>query len=987
MRQRRISEVLGAASILAILCTAPSLALAQPDVDGGEYPSIAAEHIERPDVWSPSGIAPQLLDRDSPQVRVSVLLRSQPVLEAASVPEFDAQLYEEQAFGNQVAQRVEIRRTAAIATLAPAARKAARSQQPVSLLIERLGGEIERSSALPNSLTTTISRAALDELASLPAVQAVLPARRPHPLMDTAIPATGASAWWAAGHTGGDGANDIAVVDVGMYQDLPDVSHPALSGVELDKQPGWSGGSEDHGTVTGAEIASQDQTYPGAAPGIDEFISGEIDYAVGLPVGGGDRSADPAEIINYSAGGGNSEEEADLLASTFAVTFVPGAGNSGPGSGTVGEPASGRNVITAGGVDPHGTVTTADDTMLDLSSRGPTSDNRKKPDLVAPAKLSQAPNGSWEELGTPPSWDADLTQPDWVEPTGPGTSWAAPLVSSGAALLWGTGITDPNAQKAILINSARDGRAPDQPMGTQAGWQPDWGWGLLDLEKAFADRSNYVSSSIAGGSARFYRATVAAADKATLTWRLRGVFSRDAAQRIKYTVTNLDLHQYRASDGAEIQPTAPPGFVGGPNALDPNDTVEQVRSPSAQPVIYKVKAESEVAGRPTEPFALAAEAPLQELMSPTLDPVEATASTASPSCGEQVQISVRLQNASPDLAASNATVHLDLPEGIELVAGSATQSVEGGELAAGTTSAFHTWTVEPTTAGTKTLAITGRAQTFGEGYLASAETTFTASCDGDGSGGGSDPGGGTSPGGGSGGGSEPKGEPAASSPTVRVSNLSLSAELPVQCGVPVGLVARLLNDSSSDAQAARVELLSGDDVVIESGGASQVVSDGTLAAGEHSELHGWTVRQLAPGRRELTITGYAAAPGGTYYHYPYTVAIECERYASKLASEVVRAKRGGIVAIGRVEPAKHGIDPGGEVEVVAKRLGRRGRAKITSEVRKDGSFRARLSACKPGRWQLRARYMGDAGYRPSKTSWPEKVRVSRRQAQACAERN
>lgn len=100
-------------------------------------------------------------------------------------------------------------------------------------------------------------------------------------------------------------------------------------------------------------------------------------------------------------------------------------------------------------------------------------------------------------------------------------------MAAGAALLGGAGITDPLAQKAILVNSARLGRAtPEAAMGSQIGWQPDWGWGELDLEAAHGQRTNFQTGTVEGGSARFYRATPAAAgERATLVWNRRATDS------------------------------------------------------------------------------------------------------------------------------------------------------------------------------------------------------------------------------------------------------------------------------------------------------------------------------------------------------------------------------------------------------------------------------------------------------------------------------
>ena len=94
--------------------------------------------------------------------------------------------------------------------------------------------------------------------------------------------------------------------------------------------------------------------------------------------------------------------DAQPTGSTFPVAgnqeyvIVFAAGNDGAGANTVGEPSTGKNVITVGasenvqafgGADGCGVGDTGADSANDIigfSSRGPTSDGRKKPDLVAP---------------------------------------------------------------------------------------------------------------------------------------------------------------------------------------------------------------------------------------------------------------------------------------------------------------------------------------------------------------------------------------------------------------------------------------------------------------------------------------------------------------------------------------------------------------------------------------------------------------------------
>src|SRR5262249_41234735 len=77
------------------------------------------------------------------------------------------------------------------------------------------------------------------------------------------------------------------------------------------------------------------------------------------------------------------------------MSIVFAAGNSGPGASTVHPPGTAKNIITVGagenwrmtGTDGCGIGNTGADSALDIisfSSRGPTSDQRKKPEICAP---------------------------------------------------------------------------------------------------------------------------------------------------------------------------------------------------------------------------------------------------------------------------------------------------------------------------------------------------------------------------------------------------------------------------------------------------------------------------------------------------------------------------------------------------------------------------------------------------------------------------
>lgn len=267
----------------------------------------------------------------------------------------------------------------------------------------------------------------------------------------------------------------------------------------------------------------------------------------------------------------------------------------------------------------------------------------------------------------------------------------------------------------------------------QGSWQPEVGWGALDLTQALANRGNYELASVKEGSARFFRANSSTGSKATLAWELRGTWDGYPANGVFpviYTVSDLDLSQYRADDLSAVPLPADPGHGGGPDAGDSNDNVEQVRTPSGGgQMIYKVSSESTVEALDSEPFAIAATEPLTPLVNPEVEPFSSTTSASGPvNCSTEVTITTTLRNKSGDLDAERATVSLGLSAGTELVSGGATQSVAGGTLTTNATSPQVSWIVRATSNGSKTVTIEGSGSTMGETFRDSEQTSFTANC-------------------------------------------------------------------------------------------------------------------------------------------------------------------------------------------------------------------------------------------------------------------
>ena len=146
----------------------------------------------------------------------------------------------------------------------------------------------------------------------------------------------------------------------------------------------------------------------------------------------------------------------EAMAQRYGLTVVIGIGNGSNASDPVLYPGAGANVIGVGVVKSLNTTDAATGLSRfalvypEYSSKGPTSDGRCKPDIVAPGNCLAAVAG----------------EPNLYEPTGTWSSFATPIVAGTAGLLLQQASLDPNLQpaterqggncviKALLLNSA-----------------------------------------------------------------------------------------------------------------------------------------------------------------------------------------------------------------------------------------------------------------------------------------------------------------------------------------------------------------------------------------------------------------------------------------------------------------------------------------------------------------------------------------------------
>lgn len=324
-------------------------------------------------------------------------------------------------------------------------------------------------------------------------------------------------------------------------------------------------------------------------------------YAAGARISNNSWGAGPGSGYDADA------QEMDQIVRDLGMVEVFAAGNDGDrdAASTVGAPGTAKNVITVGAsenVRPAGTdgcmVTDAEaDNARDIagfSSRGPTDDNRIKPDVVAPGTHvtgASPQNASFLADGSGtcnPQFPSGNTLYSLIS----GTSQATPEVAGAAALVrdWYTrthgSAPSPAMTKAILVNSATDlaggsdgagGRTTNVP-------NPDQGWGRVNLGAAF------------DATARSYRDQVAA-DVISSTGETRQqVYTvQDSSRPLKVTlvwtdpapatlsgnpwVNDLDL-EVDAGGRTYKGNVFGNGFSVTGGSADPRDNVESVYLPA-----------------------------------------------------------------------------------------------------------------------------------------------------------------------------------------------------------------------------------------------------------------------------------------------------------------------------------------------------------------------------------------------------------------------
>ena len=338
--------------------------------------------------------------------------------------------------------------------------------------------KVEFGFTLIDAVVATVPAGIIPKIAKLPSVELVEPDAKVHAVLDTAVPVIRADRVWADYGYHGEGQT-IAILDTGIWPEHPDLAGKIVGWkdfVNMEPDPYDDNG---HGTMVASVAAGtgagSNGTYKGVAymanivavKVLNKYGRGYVSWVIlGLEWVVENKDLYNITVVNLSLGTHGPSDGKDVLSLACnrvvdeGIVVVVAAGNFGPDPYTIGSPAAAEKVITVGAVDRYMKVAS-------WSSRGPTLDDRYKPDICAvgvSVTAASLPYLEYPEL-------------EWkIYRSWSGTSVAAPMISGAVALLrqahpeW-----SPSMVKAALLTRA-------VPRG--GGVNNDYGYGVADVFEA-----------------------------------------------------------------------------------------------------------------------------------------------------------------------------------------------------------------------------------------------------------------------------------------------------------------------------------------------------------------------------------------------------------------------------------------------------------------------------------------------------------------------
>jgi serine protease AprX len=280
-----------------------------------------------------------------------------------------------------------------------------------------------------------------------------------------------------------------AVIDTGIDAGHKDLDEGKVIGWKdyVNGQP-TPYDDNDHGSHVAATLAGDgdaraDHLYKGVAPGgalvgvkvlnssgsgTMSNVTAAIDWVVA------NKATYGVEAINLSLGTSGCADGTDSAAAAVnnahaaGIVVAVAAGNSGPGTCTIGSPGAAADALTVGAMADMGVNGF---TQAYFSSRGKTADGRIKPDVSAPG--------------------VSITSADAGTGTGykvySGTSMATPFTASVSLLIRDTGaaaLTSQQVKDKIMQTAVDWGRGGDNKTAGSGGVDIDYGAGRLDAYAA-----------------------------------------------------------------------------------------------------------------------------------------------------------------------------------------------------------------------------------------------------------------------------------------------------------------------------------------------------------------------------------------------------------------------------------------------------------------------------------------------------------------------
>jgi serine protease AprX len=372
-----------------------------------------------------------------------------------------------------------------------------------------IAGRVSLRLPLDHSVVARLTREQIRQLAASNAVESIEADTICYPARDTSQASFGTTKASADFGLTGDADGDpntysprdltIAVIDTGI-----DAAHPDFAGGKIIAWKDFVKGrptpydEEGHGThVASIAAGAVRNGIGGVAPGASliglqvfrrqadgKLIADSPDIARAIEWCIQNRERYGIDIINMSLSNPESSAGTDQLcrevdlATAAGLVVCVSAGNRGPDSYTIGSPSAAATAITVGSMADVGKGGFA---LEPYSSRGPTADDRVKPDICAPGAqilAARAKTGGYVRYS--------------------GTSMASPFVAGVAALmLQANPSLSPDQVKTILKETAVHFGPTGEPRpagGSEAAANNEFGAGRLDGYAALAKVSGTVGT-------------------------------------------------------------------------------------------------------------------------------------------------------------------------------------------------------------------------------------------------------------------------------------------------------------------------------------------------------------------------------------------------------------------------------------------------------------------------------------------------------------